>query len=100
MKPALIFLFLALFATEALAISRVQAASRTCAQIQALLQREGAALLTRQSSGGGPQLTLYDRYVGNAAACGPDLKIARTSVVTSDSRACPVNRCTGRTKSR
>lgn len=98
MRTVAFTLVLTLAATEAWAIARVSATSRSCAQLQALLKQDGAALLQWPSADG--QVTIYNRYVGTPSACTQDQKIASATVPSKDVRSCRVSRCAGKLRSR
>lgn len=74
------------------AISRVETMGRTCGQVKALLQNEGAAIL-RYPSKRNTGIVLYDRYVANRHSCVMGEITERASVPTSDTGSCPVLKC-------
>ncbi len=92
MKALLFALCLALFAGEALAISRYTTTSMDCAGIKAILQREGAAILQWRSPRN-PSLPLYGRYVANRRYCQME-EVAETAFVPSrGGTSCLVRKC-------
>lgn len=74
------------------AISRVETTGRTCGQVKALLDNEGAAIL-RYPSKRNKGMVLYDRYVANRHSCVMGEVTQRATVPTSDTGACPVLKC-------
>ena len=64
MKPLLLALCFSLAAAEAQAISRYNSSSMSCAEVQATVRGEGAAIL-RYRSTRNPSLQLYGRYVSD-----------------------------------
>jgi len=80
-------------AGEALAISRYQTSSMSCARIQATLQSEGAALLSYPAPDN-PSLQLFDRYVRDTSFCSSAAQRAQSrSVPAADTRNCQVRKC-------
>lgn len=77
---------------EAQAISRVETMGRTCGQVKALLENEGAAIL-RYPSKRNTGMMLYDRYVANRHACLMGEITQRATVPTRDTGSCPVLKC-------
>jgi len=80
---------LVLFASPALAISRVESRSRSCASIQEQIAKERAVILRYPSRSGN---TLYDRYVTNSLQCGSGYYAGRSYVPAADG-SCPVYNC-------
>jgi hypothetical protein len=81
-----------LIASDALAASRHNITNMSCAEVQAILQQEGEAVLqygSRRLLG----LPLYDRYVRGQSFCESGEVAARTGVPTADRKYCPVYRC-------
>jgi hypothetical protein len=77
-----------LFAASSAGYARSDARTLTCAAIQALLQRDGSAVLSTGAN-------TYDRYVSGQSACiGTEVARAR-SISTSDGQ-CQVFRCENR----
>ncbi|HWK63500.1 MAG TPA: hypothetical protein VNS34_01065 [Rhizobiaceae bacterium] len=85
-------LSLSLVSGEALAISRYNSQSMTCDSIQAIIQREGAAIL-RYASTRTPGLPLYDRYVADGTYCSYGESAEVTSVPARDTPSCLVLSC-------
>ncbi len=79
-------------ASPALSIERHQIDHLACAQIQAILAREGAAIL-RYRSTRNPTLPVYDRYVASARFCAFGEYAAPASVPSKDRKSCPVRIC-------
>lgn len=91
---ALAAVWFSLFLPEAQAITRYDTQDLTCNRVQALVRREGEAILRFTSPRG---LPLYDRYVAHAGFC-EDGQYAQTGWVPSiDQPSCPVLRCLPRT---
>jgi hypothetical protein len=80
-----------LLAGDAHAINRYTSTSMTCAKVQAIISREGAAIMQHRSPRTG--LTLYDRYVKNRLFCPGGQTTDWTSIPTSDQKSCRVYRC-------
>lgn len=76
---------------EALAISRHDSTSMTCAQAQSAVRNEGAVILRWKSPGSGVQR--YDRFVRSDGFCETGEEASLTSVPTADARSCPVYNC-------
>lgn len=91
-KIILLGLLIASAATPALAISRYNAMSFTCAEARAVINRERAVIMrypsTRQRN-----MTLYDRYVSNSNACDVGHYAAQDYLPTKDRANCPVYTC-------
>ena len=81
-----------LFATDALAATRYDISNMTCSEVQAMIKREGEAVLAYRSSSilG---LPIYDRYVKDRQYCPSTEVIRRAGVPTADKKYCPVNKC-------
>jgi hypothetical protein len=62
----------------------------TCANVQAVIESQGAAILRYRSSSGA---TLYDRFVKDRSYCQPSETTAAASVPTADRNASPVRKC-------
>lgn len=81
-----------LVASPALAISRYNAQSMTCAAARrAVLEQR--AVIFRFPSKRVAGLTLYDRYVRDNRQCDPHEYAARAYVPTRDEARCPVLAC-------
>lgn len=81
---------LAFPAGDALAISRYNSGSMTCAAIHDTLAKERAAVFRYPSRTAGAQL--YDRYVSDSAQCGVGTE-ARRSAIPSRDGGCAVMSC-------
>ena len=91
-KAASIALCLSLIAVEAHAISRYNTTSMDCAEIKAVLQSEGAAILQWHSARD-PSLPLYGRFVANRRYCQMEEVAETTFVPARDARSCLVRKC-------
>ncbi|PZP54125.1 MAG: hypothetical protein DI595_01200 [Agrobacterium fabrum] len=89
-KPTLSIAIALTLASSALAIGRYDTQARSCQRVQELLKQEKQAILRYPSRNG--RMTLYDRYVSNAAECGPGKYGLRASVPTADG-VCGVVSC-------
>lgn len=83
---------LALFVSDASAVSRYQTMRMACSDVQAVLQDEGAAILRWQSKRN-PGLPLYGRYVSDSRFCNSGEVTEYATVPTADKRACAVRKC-------
>ena len=92
MRTLLLASCLMLATFPAQAISRYNSEGMSCAQAQAIVQSEGAAIL-RYRSLRNPSLPLYDRYVASSFYCQPDEYAKVIGIPTADSRQCPVYKC-------
>lgn len=79
-----------LLAGEASAFSRYQTMSMSCAQVQARVKSDGAAILHYPGTGG---LDLFDRYVRDRTFCSSTQRAQARSVPAADTRSCRVSRC-------
>lgn len=92
MKKLICILATLLVASPALAISRYNAQSMTCAAArQAVLSQR--AVIFRFPSRRIQGLTLYDRYVRDNRQCDPHEYAARAYIPTKDDARCPVLAC-------
>jgi hypothetical protein len=92
MKLVPVVALLSLAAAEASAAPRYDVASMTCAEVQALIEKDGAAIL-RYPSKRILSLPVYDRYVKGQKYCETG-EIARgAGVPTTDQKYCPVTKC-------
>ncbi|WP_353645014.1 hypothetical protein [Mesorhizobium sp. WSM2239] len=92
MKPLLLALCFSLIAAEAQAISRYNSTSMSCAEVQARVRGEGAAIL-RYRSTRNPSLPLYGRYVSDRRYCNHN-EVAETAFVpAADTKSCLVREC-------
>ncbi|MER2534924.1 MAG: hypothetical protein ABTQ31_07130 [Rhizobiaceae bacterium] len=83
---------LALAVSPAAAAQRYDISTMSCAEVQAVIDRDGEAIL------GSPSksilgLSRYDRYVRDRKFCATGEVLRRTGVATSDQKFCPVNKC-------
>ncbi|AYG65808.1 MULTISPECIES: hypothetical protein [unclassified Rhizobium] len=88
----LLGLAIASAATPALAISRYNSMSMTCAEARAVINRERAVIMrypARRTS----NMTLYDRYVANADSCDNGYYAYQDYLPTKDRASCPVYTC-------
>ncbi|MHA7884111.1 hypothetical protein [Nitratireductor rhodophyticola] len=74
------------------AISRYTSTAMSCAEVQARIASEGAAIMRYQSRNN-PSLPRYDRYVANEQLCPVGHIGARDTIPTADRAHCPVLRC-------
>jgi hypothetical protein len=79
-------------AADASAINRYDIGLKTCAEVQSIIQSEGAAIL-RYRSPRNPSLPLYDRYVRDRSYCQSTEITERAGVPTIDGNYCPVRKC-------
>jgi hypothetical protein len=92
MKKALLALGLCLISANAQAIARHDPTGMGCAEVQATLAREGAAILRYQSTRT-PGLPLYDRYVSDDRFCERGEVAFPATVPAADTKSCPVRVC-------
>ena len=83
MRPLLVSVVIAGFATGALAQSGPTTLAMTCAQARGIVASQGAAVLRT-----GP--TTYDRYVRDARFCALQETVHPAWVRTADTVQCPV----------
>ncbi len=81
-----------LLTSGALAATRYEITNMTCADVQALVEREGEVILAYRSTSilG---LPIYDRYVKSRDYCNSGEVIRRTGVPSADRKYCPVKKC-------
>ncbi|NLS20888.1 hypothetical protein HGP16_30760 [Rhizobium sp. P40RR-XXII] len=91
-KIVLLGLAIASVATPALAISRYNSMSMTCAEARAVINRERAVIM-RYPARRTPNMTLYDRYVSNADSCDVGYYAYQDYLPTKDRASCPVFTC-------
>ncbi len=91
-KIVLLSLLLASAATPALAISRYNSMSMTCAEARAVINRERAVIM-RYPATRTPNMTLYDRYVADSNACDNGFYAYQDYMPTKDRASCPVYTC-------
>jgi len=77
-----------LVAAGSAAYARSDARTMTCSEIQALLQRDGSAVLTTGAN-------TFDRYVSGQSAC-TGTEVARARSVAASDGQCQVYRCENR----
>lgn len=82
----------ALAATPAAAINRYNSEKMACAQVQATIKAEGAAIM-RYHSKVNPSLTLYDRYVRNSTFCPAGQDAVSAWIPSRDDSSCFVRKC-------
>lgn len=83
---------LALFSTDADAISRYNSTSMSCAAIKAKVRAAGAVIL-RWSSPQNTGNTLFGRFVANNNYCSSGELLVRASVPSADRKSCTVYEC-------
>lgn len=88
----LLGLLIASAATPALAISRYNSMSMTCAEAKAVINRERAVIM-RYPARRTPNMTLYDRYVADSNACDNGYYAEQDYLPTKDRASCPVYIC-------
>lgn len=84
--------FFVFVASDAVAATRYDVTKMTCAQVQAQIEADGAAILTYQSwrvIG----LPIYDQYASSQQYCADGTVLAPAGVPTADVKYCPVKRC-------
>ncbi|MFB9951085.1 hypothetical protein ACFFP0_19740 [Rhizobium puerariae] len=79
-------------AGPALAISRYNSTTMSCAAVQRAIGREGAVIL-RYPSRNVRGMTLYDRYVTDSGFCDAHEFADRVTVPAADTPRCPVRAC-------
>ena len=81
-----------LVASNAFAATRYDISNMACSTVQALIEDEGAAVLSYPSSSilG---LPVYDRFVKNRNYCKNTEVTRRTGLPTTDKKYCPVYKC-------
>jgi hypothetical protein len=82
-----------LLSTVAFAQGRPDARTMSCADVQALLARQGAAVITT-----GPNT--FDRYVSNTGACNHTEFAETDFIATRDAARCQVRSCRRPVRSR
>ena len=91
MKRIAVAISMLLVTADAMAIPRPDVTKMTCANVQAVIRSEGAAILRYRSPSTGAML--YDRYVRDSSFCQASETTAPASVPTADRDACPVKKC-------
>jgi hypothetical protein len=92
MKKIVLFAAVGLLASNAMAMSRYDSQSLTCASIHDRIAQDGAIVL-RYPSKMHPDLMMYNRYVSNAMTCMGQGVMASATVPTSDDPNCKVKLC-------
>ena len=82
----------ATMATPALAINRYNSMDYTCAEAQALINRERAVIM-RYPAKHARNMTLYDRYVEDSRSCDVGYYADQDFLQTKDKKDCPVYVC-------
>jgi hypothetical protein len=90
MKTLLMALGLALITGDALAISRYNSTSMSCAEVQDTILRDGAAIMRWRGRGG---LPLYGRYVADGRFCESSTRPEWRSIPAADTKNCNVTEC-------
>ncbi|MBB3425425.1 MULTISPECIES: hypothetical protein [Rhizobium] len=91
-KIILLGLLVTSVATPALAISRYNSMSMTCAEARTVINRERAVIM-RYPAKRTPKMTLYDRYVADSGACDQGFYAYQDYLPTKDRASCPVYIC-------
>lgn len=91
-RTALAALALLIAPAQASAITQLQTQAASCAQVQSLLDAEGAAIL-RWRSARRPDLPRYDRFVSSSRFCTPGEGAFAAFVPTADDPNCQVYEC-------
>jgi len=92
MRVAAVAIGSLLLTGEASAVSRYVSTSMNCAQVQATLREEGAAILQYRSPRN-PSLLLFGRYVSDRRFCQMDEVTESVSIPAADTKACAVRQC-------
>jgi hypothetical protein len=79
-------------AAPAEAVSRYAATQLSCAEITAIIRREGAAIF-RYPSPRRTGFTLYDRYVRNGGYCARHQSLQKVYIPSAGGQQCPVQHC-------
>ncbi|MBX5183859.1 hypothetical protein HJB88_14630 [Rhizobium sp. NZLR5] len=90
MKKIALALMLVLAASPALAISRYNPLTMSCANVRAAIHNRGAVIFRYQSPRGSP---LYDRYVRNSNYCDATDYAEWTHIPSKDNPRCQVLNC-------
>ncbi|MBB6483389.1 hypothetical protein [Rhizobium lusitanum] len=91
-KIVLLSLAIISASTPALAISRYNSMSMTCAEARATINRERAVIM-RYPAKRTPKMTLYDRYVADSRSCDVGFYADQDYLPTKDRASCPVYIC-------
>lgn len=92
LRYAILAIGATLIASPAKAISRYTSTAMSCAEVQARIAAEGAAIMRYQSRNN-PSLPRYDRYVSHERLCPVGHIGARATIPAADRESCPVLRC-------
>lgn len=92
MKQILAALGMLAAVSDAHAIQRYTSTNMTCAEVQATIRADGAAIM-RYTSRRTPGLPLYGRYVRNGSFCTMGEAAERVYIPASDTASCPVREC-------
>ncbi|WP_442582742.1 hypothetical protein ACSBOB_12675 [Mesorhizobium sp. ASY16-5R] len=90
MKTVLLAVALTLVTGEAFAISRYNSMSMSCGEVQARIDREGAAIMRYRSRSGAP---LYGRYVSDIRFCPSSMRPEYRYIPSADTSQCQVLEC-------
>lgn len=91
MRILLVALGISLLAVEAHAISSYNPLQMTCAEVKAVIRREGQVMLRWTSPTAG--VPRYGRYVSNSSFCATGERARQTLVPTRDRKSCGVSDC-------
>ena len=91
MKTLIIVAAVGMMATNAMAMSRYNASSMSCAAVHQKIAEEGAVVLQYPSHH--PGLMMYNRYVSNSMMCIGQGSTSGVKVSTSDDPNCKVVTC-------
>jgi hypothetical protein len=91
MKKFLFAMAVSALPFEAEAISRYNSTSMSCAQIQATIRSEGAAIMRWRSPQSGVQR--YNRFVAHGGFCPTAERAERAFIPSADRQSCPVWEC-------
>lgn len=92
MKKFAIAALLCLTAASAHAQTRVDATTTSCAQIRALVERNGAITLVQRSTRN-PRIASSGTYVRDGRSCRVGQTLQPAAVVAADSGNCRLRRC-------
>lgn len=92
MKKIILLAALGLFASNAMAMSRHNSQSMTCAEVHDEIARDGMMVL-RYPSKQKPDMMMHNRAVTNSMSCVGQGSMGGTTVPTSDDPKCKVKTC-------
>ena len=92
MRYLIVMLIVVMTAPGAFALERIYSSSTTCAQIKAILERDGAAIILYPSRSI-PGLTLINRFAVTANFCESAKRAQPFAIKTSDNNVCKVPIC-------